>query len=59
MENRLEFLIPFVILLIFFLPKLLNDVPIDNMNELIVILTSCVLIGIVISVLRKIKKLEN
>jgi len=37
MENKLEFIIPFLILGALFLPKILKGMPIENVNEFLTI----------------------
>ena len=58
-EANLEWLIPFIILAVMFIPKIFKGTPVENLNDLVILLLTCVLIGIVISVLRHIKKLEK
>lgn len=58
-DAKLEWIIPFIILGAMLLPKFLKGVPVDNLNELIVLLVTCILIGIVISVLRHIRRMEK
>ena len=58
-DAKLEWLIPFVILAVMFIPRIFKGTPAESLNELVIILLTCVLIGIVISVLRHIKKLEK
>ena len=59
MENKLEFVIPFLILGVLFLPKLLKGMPVEKVNELTKILFSSVIISIVIVVLRYLKRMEK
>ncbi len=59
MNLKFEWLIPFFILGVMLLPKLLSNVPSENLNEIRVILVTCVLVAIVIAVLRYLKKLER
>lgn len=59
MEFNLEWIIPFIILGVMFLPKLIKGVPRDILNEFTILLVTCVLIGIVISVLRHINRLNE
>ena len=58
MNLKFEWLIPFLILGIMLLPKVLTGLPNDSVNNLVVILISCLLIAIVIAVLRYLRKLE-
>jgi len=59
MNFKLEWIIPFLILGIMFLPRILKGVPADNVNELVILLVTCLLIAIVISVLRHLRKMEK
>jgi len=59
MENKLEFIIPFLILGALFLPKILKGMPIENVNELTKILFVSVVISVVIVVLRYLKKIDS
>lgn len=59
MDNKLEFIIPFLILGALFLPKLFKGMPIENVNELSKILFVSVIIAVVIVVLRYLKKIER
>ena len=59
MENKLEFIIPFLILGVLFLPKLLKGMPIENIKELTKILFASTIIAVVIVVLRHLRKIEK
>ena len=59
MDFKLEWIIPFLILGVMFLPKILKGLPVDNINELVILLVTCLLIAIVISVLRHLRKIEK
>lgn len=59
MELNLEWIIPFIILGAMFLPRFIKGVPNDVLNEFTVLLVTCLLIGIVISVIRHVNKLNE
>ncbi len=58
-DHKFEFIIPFLLLVALFLPKVLKGMPVENVNELSKLLFVSVIISIVIVVLRYIKRMEK
>lgn len=59
MENKLEFIIPFIILGVLFIPKLFKGIPLENINELTKILFASTIIAVVIVSLRYLRRIEK
>ncbi|MEK6936970.1 MAG: hypothetical protein AABW58_02770 [Nanoarchaeota archaeon] len=59
MENKFEFIMPFLILAAIFIPKLFKGLPVEIADELTKLLFASVIISIVIVVLRYLRKIEK
>ena len=59
MDLKFEWIIPFIILGVMLLPRVLSGLPADSVNEIVVLLVTCILIAIVIAVLRYLRKIEQ